>query len=132
PTFNGEIITIAGNGSRAYSGDGGPATQAGIGLGGPGGYSSGQAGTAIDQNGNVYIAEPGNNRVRRVDAATGLITTVAGNGSPGGEGDGGPALYAELNAPADVKLDGNGNLFIADSGNNRIRRIEVTTGVITT
>jgi sugar lactone lactonase YvrE len=131
PTFNGEIVTIAGNGSSAYSGDNGAATLAGIGLGSQQGFY-GPAGTAIDGNGNVFLAEPLNHRIRRVDGATGLITTVAGNGSPGADGDGGPAVSAQLNQPRDVKVDAGGNLYIADSGNNKIRRVDGTTGIVTT
>ena len=117
----GIITTVAGNGSAGYSGDGGPATSAQLSL---------PAGVAVDGSGNLYIADSGNNRIRKV-SATGIITTVAGNGSPGYSGDGGPATSAQLNQPAGVAVDASGNLYIADSSNNRIRKVSAT-GIITT
>ncbi len=133
-TFHGGIKTIAGNGSSTYSGDSGPAIQAGIGMLGTYPQYTGAlpVGTAVDGNGNVFIAEWLNNRIRRVDAGTGIVTTIAGNGIPGAGGDGGPATSAELNQPVDVKLDASGNLYIADYTNNKIRRVDATTGVIST
>lgn len=119
----GIITTIAGNGASSYSGDGGPATAAGL---------NGPSGIAFDAAGNLFIADQANSAVRRVDAATGIITTVAGNGAPGFSGDGGPAAQATLNAPEDVAVDEKGNLFIADSTNERIRRVDAASGTITT
>src|SRR5439155_20751462 len=90
------------------------------------------AGVAVDGAGNLFMAEGGNARIRRVDAGTGTITTVAGNGTFGFSGDGGPATAAELGTPVGVALDGAGNLFIADYYNYRIRRVDAGTGTITT
>jgi DNA-binding beta-propeller fold protein YncE len=86
----------------------------------------------LDSNGNVFVADRFNHRVRRVDAITGMITTVAGNGTPGFCGDGGPAGNACLSAPSELAVDGAGNLSIADRGNHRIRRINRATGIIST
>lgn len=127
------ITTVAGNCTMCLdSGDGGPATSAGI----------APLGIAVDNAGNIFLAEPGFQRVRRVDAATGIITTVAGDGyfdpnNPsrcrgGFGGDGGPATSAELNAPDAVAVDREGNLFIADTCNYRIRKVDAATQVITT
>ena len=121
------ITTVAGNGTPGFSGDGGPATAATLGA------EHGPLGVALDGAGNLFIADGSFHRIRRVDAATGIITTVAGTGSPGGfSGDGGPATSAQLFGPGGVVVDSAGNLFIADSGNNRIRRVDAATGVITT
>ncbi len=119
----GIITTAAGNGARGYSGDGGPATSAG--LGGPGGL-------AVDSAGNLYISIPANFSIRKVSAAAGIITTVAGYGTQGYSGDNGPATNAELSYPAGIALDSAGNLYIADYGNNVIRMMSGATGVITT
>ncbi len=104
------------------NGDGGPAT----------GASLTPVGTAVDNQGNVFVADQVNNRVRRIDAATGIITTVAGNGTAGDTGDGGPAEEASLNLPADVDVDDAGNVFIADQNNHKIRRVDAVTGIIKT
>jgi sugar lactone lactonase YvrE len=117
------ITTVAGNGTYGSTGDGGLATAAGL---------VGPVAVAIDGAGDFFIGDGYGNRVRRVDATTGIITTVAGNGTPGFSGDGGPATAAELNYPADVAIDGAGALFITDTGNERIRRVDATTGTITT
>jgi len=116
---NGAITTVAGNGTRGFSGDNIPATSA---------QFHDPFGVAVDSAGNLYIADSGNNRIRKV--ANGIITTVAGNGTPGFSGDNGPATSAQLNGPAGVAVDSAGNLYIADGGNNRIRK--VSNGVITT
>ena len=118
PTIN----TIAGNGTAGYSGDSGPAGSAEL---------NGPYGVAEDSSDNLYIADPGNNRIRKVAAGTGIITTIAGNGAAGYAGDNGPATSAELNSPAAVALDSAGNLYIADTANNVIREIS-TSGTITT
>jgi sugar lactone lactonase YvrE len=115
----GIITTVAGNGIAGYNGDGISAVAAEL---------SYPRGIAVDTNGDLYIADQFNHRVRKVSA--GLITTVAGNGTPGYNGDGISATSAELNSPSGVSLDTNGNLYIADSNNGRIRR--VSGGVITT
>jgi sugar lactone lactonase YvrE len=117
----GIITTVAGNGTEGYSGDGGPATSAEL---------RAPYGVAVDNAGNLFIADLGNNRIRMVTAA-GTITTVAGNGTNGYSGDGGPATSAELSIPWGVAVDGAGNLFIADWGNQRIRKVN-TAGTITT
>ncbi|HLH44627.1 MAG TPA: hypothetical protein VKV74_16675 [Bryobacteraceae bacterium] len=109
------IKTIAGNnGSGGYSGDGGLATLASL---------NGPRGVAIDSAGNVFIADSNNNVIRRVDAVTGKISTVAGNGVAGFSGDGGPAGNASLNSPRGLAFDSSGNLYIADYYNSRIRVI---------
>ncbi|MBI3662703.1 MAG: SMP-30/gluconolactonase/LRE family protein [Acidobacteria bacterium] len=119
----GIITTVAGNGNWAFSGDGGPATGASLAL---------PSGIALDAAGNLFIADRSNNRIRRVEAASGVISTVAGGSLPGSSGDGGPATNAALNGPLGVAVDAAGNLFIADTSNNRIRRIDAATGIITT
>ena len=119
----GVITTVAGNGTAGYSGDNGPATAAEL---------ANPAGVAVDAAGDLFIADTGNDRIREVNLATGVITTVAGNGTDGYSGDDGPATAAELNYPAGVAVDSAGDLFIADSGNNRIREVNHATGVITT
>src|SRR5207244_6546863 len=126
----GRIYGIAGNGRPGYTGDGGPATGARVGQ--PAG------GVAFDGAGNLVLADSGNNRIRVVAATSGgfygqamtlaHIYTVAGNGTAGYSGDGGPATAAELNAPGAVTADAAGNLVLADSGNNRIRVVAATAG----
>jgi sugar lactone lactonase YvrE len=132
---NGIVTTIAGNGTRGYSGDGGPATSASLNVDSyyfQSGYAIVSALT-LDNQGNVYIADIGNNVIRKVGTNR-VINTVAGKYSPGGgfSGDGGPATNAQLLHPAGVAVDTQGNLYIADSGNNRIRRVDHVTGIITT
>jgi streptogramin lyase len=105
-TPQGQLKVIAGNGAEGYGGDNGPATAAELNL---------PVGVAVDAQGNVYIADRGNNRVRRVDAATGIISTVAGNGTRGFSGDGGAATSAELSGPWAVAVDNSHNIFIADA-----------------
>ncbi|MGR3317727.1 MAG: NHL domain-containing protein [Candidatus Anammoxibacter sp.] len=119
----GIITTVAGNGGRGFSGDGGPATEAPLNF---------PDGVFLDSSGNIFIADNGNNRIRKVDGTTGIITTVAGNGESGFSGDGGPATEASLNFPDGVFLDSSGNIFIAEGGNNRIRKVDGTTGIIST
>jgi hypothetical protein len=120
----GNITTVAGNPAATYPGDGGPATSAGL---------NAPVGLSVDGAGNLYIADSQNNRVRRVDALTSIITTVAGTGAASTNlGDGNLATAASLNNPVDVAVDPAGNLYIADQGNNRIRRVDARTGIITT
>jgi sugar lactone lactonase YvrE len=110
---SGTITTSAGNGASGFGGDGGPATAAQL---------NSPFGVAIDSVGNLYIADPFTSRIRKVTAA-GVINTVAGNGSFGFSGDGGPATSAQLNFPASVAVDSVGNLYFSDSANNRIRKV---------
>jgi sugar lactone lactonase YvrE len=117
------ITTVAGTGVFGFNGDGIPATSARL---------ANPLGVAVDSAGNLIIADTLNHRTRRVDAATGIITTVAGNGLSGFNGDGGPATSARLNVPIAVGVDSAGNLFIADVFNRRIRRVDAATGIITT
>jgi trimeric autotransporter adhesin len=119
----GVITTVAGNGTAGFAGDGAAATSAELNQ--PGGV-------AVDTAGNIYIADFSNNRIRKVTVATGVITTVVGNGTAGFSGDAGLATSAELNVPNGVAFDITGNLYIADDGNNRIRKVTIATGVITT
>jgi trimeric autotransporter adhesin len=116
---NGTLTVIAGNGTCGFGGDGGPAASANL---------SAPSGVAIDSAGNVFVADTGNNLVRKVTPA-GIISTIAGGGT-GGLGDGGSATSAQLSSPFGIFVDAAGNIFIADSGDNRIR--EITAGVIAT
>ncbi|TMQ49316.1 MAG: hypothetical protein E6K71_05185 [Candidatus Eisenbacteria bacterium] len=118
----GIATTYAGTGTTGYTGDGGAATSARL---------SGPQGLVLAANGDLYIADTGNNVIRRVTAATGVITTFAGTGTAGFLGDGGVATSARLNAPESVSISASGELYIADAGNNRIRRVS-TGGTITT
>ena len=117
----GVITTVAGDGTIDF-GDGGPATSTGL----------HPFGVAVDAAGNLFIADRSHHRVRRVDGATGVITTVAGDGTAGFSGDGGPATSTSLSSPRRVVVDTLGNLFIADTNSHRIRRVDGATGVITT
>jgi sugar lactone lactonase YvrE len=117
---NGVITTVAGTGTHGpSSGDNSPATSASL-------YSP--SAVAVDAAGNLYIADTGNSRIRKV--SNGIITTVAGNGGYGFSGDNGPATSAQLYDPYGVAVDSAGNLYIADTLNGRIRK--VSNGVITT
>ena len=115
------ITTVAGNGISGYSGDNGPATAAELGD---------VSTIAVDGNGDLFIADAG--RVREVNALTHVITTVAGNGTWGYSGDNGPATAAEFSSESAIAVDGRGDLFIADSYNNRVREVNASTGIITT
>jgi large repetitive protein len=172
---SGIITTVAGNGTRGFFGDGGPATSAnlcdprGVAADGAGNvfisecerirrvdaatgiittYAGGGSsmddgaaatsavvgvpyGLALDAGGNLFYVDQGQARVRRIDAATQTITTIAGNLAYGFSGDGGPATQASLSNPFDVALDATGNVYIADTGNQRVRRVD-SAGVITT
>lgn len=117
----GTIHTIAGNGEAGFAGDNGPATDA---------LLLQPSDAVLDEAGNMFIADWKNNRVRKVDTK-GVITTFAGNGQAGFSGDGGPASSAKLNLPSGLAIDHNGNLFVADEGNSRVRKIDPQ-GIITT
>ncbi|MBI3326673.1 MAG: hypothetical protein HYZ81_08230 [Nitrospinae bacterium] len=117
------ITTVAGTGVQGYTGDGGLATRATLNQ--P--YS-----LQIASNGDIYIVDRLNAVIRKVEAATGIITTVAGTGEPGYSGDGGPGTRAQLREPNDCFLDGRGGLLIADIQDQRIRRLDLRTGIITT
>jgi sugar lactone lactonase YvrE len=122
----GNLSVVAGNGTPGYSGDGGPAGSAQLNY---------PLGIALDNAGNLYVADSANNVVRKIAASTGLITTAVGNGqtgSAGNKGDGGPATAARLYTPSSVGLDSNGNLYIADTNHNAVRRVSASTGIITT
>ncbi|MEO7030473.1 MAG: Ig-like domain repeat protein [Acidobacteriaceae bacterium] len=119
----GEIDTVVGNGAWTYRGDGGQATQSPIFL---------PTAVTVDAAGNIYLSDSNNNRVRRVDAATGVISTVAGNGVPGFSGDGGLATQASISTPAGLAIDGAGNIYFADTGNMAVRRVDAVSGIIAT
>jgi hypothetical protein len=110
----GIITTVAGNGTPGYSGDGGPATNAQLNK---------PTGIAIDTAGNMYIAECNSHVIRKVDAVTGIIKTIAGTGTAGYGGDGGPASAAQFHTPDCLFFDKAGNLYVNDYDNSRIRRI---------
>jgi len=119
----GVLTTVAGTGVQGFSGDNGPATAAEL---------DSPAGLAVDAAGNLYIADTHNHRVRKLSAATGTISTVAGTGTPGFSGDGGLATAAQLALPTALALDSSGNLYVADTNNHRVRRIDAATGLIST
>ena len=119
----GIIATVAGTSAGGFGGDGGAATAAKLNF---------PWSVAVDGTGNVFVVDSLNHRIRKVAASTGVITTVAGTGTAGFNGDGAVATGAQLNNPKGAALDGAGNLYIADSANHRIRRVASSTGVITT
>jgi sugar lactone lactonase YvrE len=120
---SGIITTVAGTGKAGYSGDGGPATKAEL---------HSPYGITLDTANNLYIVDRLNACVRVVEAATGIIRTLAGTGQPGYAGDGGPAGRAQLQEPNDITLDGQGQVYIADVRDHRVRVVDPTTGIITT
>jgi sugar lactone lactonase YvrE len=117
------ITTAIGTGEKGFAGDGGPASRA---------LLNGPFDIAFDPAGNLYFSDTFNNRIRRVDARTGAISTIAGNGDKGYSGDGGPATAASLAEPYGVAVDRAGNVYTADRLNRRVRRIDAGSGVITT
>jgi sugar lactone lactonase YvrE len=119
----GIIMTIAGTGQRRFSGEGGPAAKAAL---------SEPAALALDGRGGLYVADQSNNRVRRIDLATGIIVTVAGTGEAGYTGDGMSAVEAGLAGPSGLAWGEDGTLYVADTFNGRIRTVDCTTGVIRT
>jgi sugar lactone lactonase YvrE len=117
------LTTVAGNGERGYRGDGGPAAAASLNM---------PHELRFDRLGNLYIAERDNHVIRKVDRVSGIISTVAGTGTPGFSGDGGPAANAQLRQPHSLIFDRDGSLLVCDIGNQRIRRIRLDTGTIET
>ena len=117
----GQLTTVAGNGRKGYSGDGGPATEAT--LNEP--YE-----VRFDAHGNMFFVEMQNHLVRRVDRKTGQISTVAGTGEAGFSGDGGPAVKAQFKQPHSIAIDPRGLLYIADIGNHRVRRVHLASGMV--
>ncbi|MFE4710690.1 cadherin-like beta sandwich domain-containing protein, partial [Paenibacillus sp. NPDC056722] len=119
----GYISTVAGTGTIGYSGDGGMATSAQLNL---------PMGVAIDSSGDLYITDTGNHTIRKVEQSTGIISTVVGTGDVGYSGDGEAATLAQLNYPEKLAFDSNGNMYIADHYNQRIRKVDKLTGIIST
>jgi DNA-binding beta-propeller fold protein YncE len=117
------ISTAAGTGERGFAGDGGPALAARL---------NGPFDVGFDPAGNLYFSDTFNHRIRRIEARTGIITTVAGNGSAGYSGDGGPAPQAAFDEPYGIAVDRSGNIFVADRHNHCVRRIDASSGVVTT
>ncbi len=117
------ITTIAGTGTQGYNGDGILATTAQL---------NNPQGLAVDASGNIFIAELSSSRIRKVDLSTGLISTIAGTGTCGYNGDGILATSAQICVPSAIAFDGNGDLYFTDRGNNRIRKITISTGIIST
>ena len=117
------ISTIAGSTSASFSGDNGAATSATL---------NSPSGIALDSSSNVYIADYGNSRIRKITVSTGVINTIAGTGVSSYGGDGGQATSAAVKQSHGVALDSSGNVYIADTGNFRIRKVTVSTGIIST
>ncbi|MBI3722074.1 MAG: hypothetical protein HY248_05925, partial [Fimbriimonas ginsengisoli] len=120
---SGTLTVFAGSGLNGFAGDGGAATGASF---------SGPKGLAVDNQGNLYVADEANNRIRKVSATTGIVTTVAGDGTGMFRGDGGPAINAGLFLPTSIAVDGSGNIYIADVQNVCVRKVTVATGIIST
>jgi hypothetical protein len=119
----GVITTYAGTGTAGYLGDGGAATSARL---------RSPEGVSLASNGDLYVADTANDVIRLITASTGIISTFAGTGTAGSSGDGGPATSATLNGPQAVDLSATGDLYIADAGNHKIRRVQSGSGTITT
>ena len=119
----GIISTVAGNGTSGFLGDGGAATAAEVNV---------PLAVAVDAAGNIYIADANNNRIRKVTLSTGKISTIAGTATGGYNGDGIAATTAELSNPRGIAVDGSNNVYIGDMSNNRVRKIDAGTGIIST
>ncbi len=117
------ISTVAGNGTPGYSGDGGPATSA---------QFNNPISVALDAAGNMYVADFYNHRIRKINTATNIITTIAGTGTAGFSGDGGLAINAQMNNPGDLCADAANNIYFIDNQNFRVRKIDAVTGTIST
>jgi streptogramin lyase len=122
-TPDGRITTVAGTGERGWSGDGGPATAAKL---------SEPYEVRFDRAGNIFWVERLSHCVRKLDAKTGVISTIAGTGTAGFSGDNGPAIKAQLSEPHSIGFDSAGNLYICDVRNHRIRKVDMKTGLIST
>lgn len=120
---DGTLSTVAGTGKKGYSGDNGPATK---------GELAEPYEVRCDASGNLFVAERLNHCVRRIDGKTQLITTLAGNGKSGSSGDGGPAAASTFKEPHSLQFDKSGDLFICDVADQRIRKLEMKTGIVTT
>ncbi len=120
---DGTLRTVAGTGGRGYTGDGGPALEATFNL---------PHEIRFDAEGHLFVADMANHAIRRIDARTGLVTTVAGTGERGYSGDGGPATAAQLSSPHSIQFGPDGRLYICDIGNHVIRRLDPRTGLIET
>jgi streptogramin lyase len=120
---DGTISTIAGTGAKGYSGDGGPALQATFNL---------PHELRFDAAGDLFVVDMTNHAVRKIALKTGIITTIAGSGKPGYSGDGGPAVHATFKQPHSIQFGPDGSLYVCDIGNNVIRRIDMSTGLIST
>jgi streptogramin lyase len=121
--FDGGDTNVVGTGVKGFSGDGASPARAQL---------DGPFDVALDSRGNLHISDTGNQRIRRFDPSTGIITTVVGNGSKGFAGDGGPATSAKIDEPYGIAIDGGDNLYFVDRLNRRIRRVDSKTGIITT
>ena len=121
--MNWTLSTVAGTGEQGYAGDGGPATSA---------LLNNPFDLAFDPAGNLCFSDTYNHCIRRIDARSGIISTIAGTGEAGFSGDGGPALQAQMNQPYGIVIDRAGNIFIADRLNKRVRRIDGATGTLST
>jgi trimeric autotransporter adhesin len=119
----GVITTVCGDGGGSFGGDGGPATGANMEL---------PRAACVDLAGNIYVPDYGNHRIRKVNFATGIISTVAGNGTNGYSGDGSAATSAQISYPTSVSTDINGNIYFSERGNHTVRKITVSTGIIST
>jgi DNA-binding beta-propeller fold protein YncE len=126
----GVMSTIAGNGTQAFAGDDGPALMASFNF--EAGSNPEPSGGLALKDGKLYVSETLSQRIRVIDLATSVITTLAGKGTEGFSGDDGPALQAEFANPRDLEFGPDGRLYVADTDNNRIRAIDLTTGVVTT
>lgn len=121
--YTGEVTTIAGTGESGFSGDGGPAKDAKL---------SNPTGLALDNNDNLYISDSGNERIRKVDLNTGIISTVAGTGETGFSNEGNYALKTNLSNPLGLAVDKKGDLYIVDRGNNRVIKVNMETKIVST
>jgi len=122
-TSDGRIHTVAGIGAKGYGGDGGPAKRATFNQ---------PHEIRFDRAGDIYVADMQNHAIRKVNMKTGIITTIAGTGDAGYDGDGGPAVQAQLNQPHSIQFGPDGALYISDMGNNAVRRVDMSTGLIST